>query len=118
MRRTRFLRNAAVSCSEMLAEAAERTAARCAGRHVLAIQDTTVLRSSGGGGEYLHAVLALDAQAGTLLGLIAGPFLAREGGRRGSRRAAGGEGKGSIGVRAGGARGAQGCAGSEAGEWG
>ncbi|WP_283813220.1 hypothetical protein [Bradyrhizobium manausense] len=34
------------------------------GRHVLAIQDTTVLRSEGGGGEYLHAVLALDAQDG------------------------------------------------------
>ncbi|SCB38512.1 hypothetical protein GA0061098_1007288 [Bradyrhizobium shewense] len=56
------------------------------GRHVLAIQDTTVLRSEGGGGEYLHAVLALDAQDGAILGLIDGCFLEREGGRRAARR--------------------------------
>lgn len=70
----------------MLAEAAERTAERCVGRHVLAIQDTTVLRSEGGGGEYLHAVLALDAQDGSILGLIGGCFLERKGGRRAARR--------------------------------
>ena len=40
MRLTRFLRNEAVSCEEMLSEAAERTVARCQGRQVLAIQDT------------------------------------------------------------------------------
>ncbi|MCA1363382.1 hypothetical protein I6F14_23530 [Bradyrhizobium sp. IC3069] len=39
---------------------AGRTAERCVGRYVLAIQDTTVLRSERGRGEYLHAVLALD----------------------------------------------------------
>lgn len=70
----------------MLAEAAERTAERCMGRHVLAIQDTTVLRSEGGGGEYLHAVLALDAQDGAILGLIGGCFLERKEGRRAVRR--------------------------------
>lgn len=70
----------------MLSEAAGRTAERCMGRHVLAIQDTTVLRSEGGGGEYLHAVLALDAQDGAILGLIDGCFLEREGGRRAARR--------------------------------
>jgi len=86
MRLTRFLRNPAVSSEEMLAEAAERTAARCQGRPVLAIQDTTVLRSQGGGGEYLHAVLAVDAEDGAILGLIDGRFLTREGGRRGGRR--------------------------------
>lgn len=69
-----------------MAEAAERTTERCMGRHVLAIQDTTVLRSEGGGGEYLHAVLALDAQDGAILGLIDGCFLEREGGRRAARR--------------------------------
>jgi hypothetical protein len=58
------------------------------GRHVLAIQDTTVLRSEGGGGEYLHAVLALDAQDGAILGLIGGCFLERKGGRRAARRSA------------------------------
>ena len=61
IRLTRFLRNPAVTPAEMLSEAAERTAERCVKRHVLAIQDTTVLRSQGGGGEYLHAVLAVDA---------------------------------------------------------
>lgn len=86
VRLTRFLRNPAVSCEEMLAEAAERTAERCLGRPVLAIQDTTVLRSQGGGGEYLHAVVAVDAEDGAILGLIDGRFLMREGGRRGARR--------------------------------
>ncbi|WP_035642561.1 IS4 family transposase, partial [Bradyrhizobium sp. ORS 375] len=70
----------------MLTEAARRTSERCMGRHVLAIQDTTVLRSEGGGGEYLHAVLALDAQDGAILGLIDGCFLERKGGRRAARR--------------------------------
>ncbi len=87
IRLTRFLRNEAVTCAEMLSQAAERTAERCLGRHVLAIQDTTVLRSQGGGGEYLHAVLAVDAQDGAILGLIDGRFLVRDGGRRAARRA-------------------------------
>lgn len=86
IRLTRFLRNDAVSCDEMLAEAAARTSARCLGRHVLAIQDTTVLRSSGGGGEYLHAVLAVDAEDGAIVGLIDGQFLVRGQGRRAGRR--------------------------------
>ena len=88
VRLTRFLRNDAVTCSEMLVGAAERTAERCVGRHVLAIQDTTVLRSHGGGGDYLHVVLALDAEDGAILGLIDGQFLERDGGRRAGRRAA------------------------------
>lgn len=88
IRLTRLLRNESFSCEEMLAEAAGRTADRCTGRHVLAIQDTTVLRSEGGGGEYLHAVLALDAQDGAILGLIDGCFLERKGGRRAARRSA------------------------------
>jgi hypothetical protein len=88
IRLTRFLRNAAVTPGEMLFEAAERTAQRCIGRHVLAIQDTTVLRSHGGGGDYVHAVLAVDAEDGAILGLIDGQFLARAGGRRAARQAA------------------------------
>lgn len=88
IRLTRFLRNPSVTPAEMLSEAAERTAQRCVGRHVLAIQDTTVLRSQGGGGEYLHAVLAVDAQDGAILGLIDGQFLGRDGGRRAARRTA------------------------------
>jgi hypothetical protein len=88
IRLTRFLRNEAVSCGEMLGYAAERTAERCLGRHVLAIQDTTVLRSRGGGGDYLHAVLAVDAEDGAILGLIDGRFLERDRGRRAARRTA------------------------------
>jgi hypothetical protein len=86
VRLSRFLRNAAVTPEEMLAEAARRTSERCLGRPVLAIQDTTVLRSTGGGGDYLHAMLALDAEDGAILGLIEGQFLERVGGRRASRR--------------------------------
>ena len=88
VRLTRFLRNPAVSIEEMLGQSAERTAERCSGRHVLAIQDTTVLRSTGGGGDYLHAVLAVDAQDGAILGLIDGQYLERERGRRAGRRKA------------------------------
>ena len=87
MRLTRFLRNEDVTPQEMLRTAAERTAQRCLGRHVLAIQDTTVLRSAGGGGEYLHVVLAVDAEAGVILGPIDARFLERSQGRRSARKA-------------------------------
>jgi hypothetical protein len=90
IRLTRFLRNPGVTPEEMLGEAATRTAQRCVGRPVLAIQDTTVLRSQGGGGggggEYLHAILAVDAQDGAILGLIDGQFLTRAAGRRAARK--------------------------------
>ena len=45
----------------MAAHAAERLRLRCADRHVLAIQNTTVVNSSGGGGLYLHVCAALIA---------------------------------------------------------
>jgi hypothetical protein len=96
MRLTRFLRNAAVTPAEMLAEAGARTAERCLGRHVLAIQDTTVLRSAGGGGSYLHAVVAVDAEDDAILGLIDGQVLERSAGRRAARRQAGIEEKESF----------------------
>jgi hypothetical protein len=85
IRLTRFLRNPAVTVEEMAAEAAARTAGRCAGRPVLAIQDTTVVTSEGGGGLYLHAVLAVDEDDGAILGLMHACFLARDGGRRSAR---------------------------------
>ena len=86
IRLTRFLRNAAVSTEEMVEEAGRRTAARCSGRRVLAIQDTTVVRSQGGGGLYLHPVLMVDADDGAILGLAHACFLSREQGKRSSRR--------------------------------
>src|SRR5215204_570121 len=85
IRLTRFLRNPAVTVEEMAAEAAARTAGRCAGRPVLAIQDTTVVTSEGGGGLYLHAVLAVDEDDGAILGLMHACFLARDAGRRSAR---------------------------------
>jgi hypothetical protein len=60
IRLTRFLRNEAVTVREMLTEAGSRAAARCVGRHVLAIQDT-------------------------VLGLIDGQFLPRSAGRKAAR---------------------------------
>jgi hypothetical protein len=67
-------------------EAGRRTAERCHGRHVLAIQDTTVVRSSGGGGLYLHPVIVVDADEGALLGLAHAAFLNRDAGKRDARR--------------------------------
>lgn len=85
LRLTRFLHSEAVCIKEMLATAAERTAERCAGSEVLVIQDTTVVRSSGGGGLYLHVAIALDATDGALLGLVHASFLTRKQGRRAKR---------------------------------
>jgi len=83
---TRWLRNDAVTTEEIVAEAGRRTASRCEGRHVLAIQDTTVVRSpKGGGGLYLHPVIAVDADEGALLGLVHATFLSRDQGASAQR---------------------------------
>jgi Transposase DDE domain len=86
IRLTRFLRNARVRPQEMVSSAAERLGGRCADRHVLAIQDTTVVKSEGGGGLYLHACVAVDADDGAILGLAHAQFLKREAGRKALRR--------------------------------
>lgn len=86
IRLTRFLRNEAVTPEAMVVEASRATAERCAGRHVLAIQDTTVVRSQGGGGLYLHPTLAVDADEGVILGLAHACFLSRGEGKRAARR--------------------------------
>jgi hypothetical protein len=87
IRITRFLRNPAVSIAEMVETAAARAATRVAGRHVLAIQDTTTVRATAEGRcVALHPVIAVDANEGALLGLVDARFYAREGGRRGQRR--------------------------------
>jgi len=85
IRLTRFLRNASVSVEEMLSTASEQLSHRCAGRQVLAIQDTTVVRSSGGGGDYLHAVLAVDGEDGAILGLAHAQYMSRTSGRQRTR---------------------------------
>jgi hypothetical protein len=87
MQLTRLLRNEAVTPSEMIEVAGARTGPRCAERHVLAIQDTTVIRSEGGGGLYLHAMIAVDAADGAILGAVHGQFLNRSKGKSGTQRA-------------------------------
>ena len=81
----RFLSNPAVTTQEMLATAGRSTGQRVAGRHVLAIQDTTELHfatheaskrgfGKGGNGEalglFLHPVLAVDAANAAVIGLV------------------------------------------------
>lgn len=97
----RFLENSAVSTHEMLATAARQTAARAAGRHVLAIEDTTEVNfpthaaskrgfGRGGNGEdlglFLHPVLAVDAAQGGMLGLVDCMLLNRTAGKVSPRR--------------------------------
>lgn len=102
MQFTRFLRNKAVTATEMAGYAAERTAARVAGRDVVVVQDTSELSLGGrrakangygpigkGGalrGLLLHAVLAVDAGNGAVLGLVDAPVRNRSGGKVKSRR--------------------------------
>ena len=81
----RFLANPAVTAHEMLAATARSTNRRAAGRHVLAITDTTELDfptheaskhgfGNCGNGEhpglFLHPVLAVDADKGGVIGLL------------------------------------------------
>ena len=82
----RFLHNPSVTAAEMGSHAAEETAARVAGRDIVAIQDTTQVAiggrraaangygpiGKGGGlrGLLLHAVLAVDAASGALVGAV------------------------------------------------
>ena len=87
MRITRFLHNPKVTADEMMATARARTCAQVAGRHVLAIQDTSALRvDEKGVGLSFHPVIAVDANAGTVLGLVDNFFLTRQGGERDKRK--------------------------------
>jgi len=99
---TRFLRNASVTATEMAAHAGERTAAQAAGRDIVVIQDTSELALGGrrakvngygpvgkGGalrGLLLHAVLAVDAGTGGVLGLVDAKVWNRKGGKVTDRR--------------------------------
>jgi Transposase DDE domain len=83
MRITRFLHNPKVTVAEMMSTASARTCARVAGRHVLVIQDTSALRVDEKGlGLSFHPLLAVDANEGTVLGLVDNFFLTRKGGER------------------------------------
>lgn len=83
-RLSRFLSNPAVTATEMIARRAEFTARAAAGRHVLAIQDTSELNYQAQSGRkrrlgkvgngtdvglFVHPVLAVDADTEQCLGL-------------------------------------------------
>src|SRR5437870_2356701 len=90
----RFLSNDRVTVEALIEDWGTTTAVACAGRHVLAIQDTSELNFSTtpqnrrglgeigkgvGRGVLLHPMLAVDAATGGLLGLAAGRIWTRQG---------------------------------------
>jgi hypothetical protein len=90
----RFLANPKVTAAKIVAGWSEHTAAAAAGRHVLAIQDTTEVRVPttaqrrrglgpiGHGnihGVLVHAMLAVDAASAACLGLLGGEVWTRPG---------------------------------------
>lgn len=92
----RFLANDKVTLEALLAGWGEQTRSAVAGRHVLAIQDTSEIsfrtspqRRRGLGevgrgnahGVLLHAMLAVDADSGSCLGLVSGTLWTRQGRR-------------------------------------
>lgn len=94
VRADRFLGNPRVTVGALIAGWGERTALAVAGRHVLAVQDsseiglrTTAERHRGLGlvgcgnshGLLLHAMLAVDADSGACLGLVSGQAWTRAG---------------------------------------
>lgn len=96
MRFNRFLGNAKVTTERIIESWSECTVAATAGRHVLAIQDTSEInfnttpqRRRGLGeigkgnshGVLLHPMLAMDANDGSCLGLLSGKIWTRNGRR-------------------------------------
>jgi hypothetical protein len=96
-----FLANPAVGTHEMLVTAGQRTNRCAAGRHVLAIMDTTdvlfptqVTKKRGFGlgsdgkhpGLFLHPILAVDAANGGVIGLVDCIVLNRTEGKLSSRK--------------------------------
>jgi hypothetical protein len=90
----RFLGNGKVTIERLIEGWSEQTGPAAAGRHVLAIQDTSEInfhttsqRQRGlgeigkgvGRGILLHAMLAMDANSGSCLGLVAGRVWTRKG---------------------------------------
>ncbi|MBY0331628.1 MAG: IS4 family transposase [Acetobacteraceae bacterium] len=104
----RFLDNAAVSADEMLVHAGRLTGERAAGRHVLAVQDTTELHFAGhaaskrgfgaaGNGHdiglFVHPTIALDAASGGVIGLVGAQVINRTAGKATARRSRGADDK-------------------------
>jgi hypothetical protein len=91
-----FLDNEAVSRHEMLVHAGRLTARRAAGRHVLAIADTSEVNFAGhtgrkrgfgtvGNGKdigvFVHPIVAMDAEHGGILGLVGAEVINRPAGK-------------------------------------
>ena len=81
----RFLSAPSVTCAEMVETLADRTAAACRGRRIVAAQDTTEIDFSGrearrrglgpagdgvSAGFFLHPVIAIDSETEAVLGLV------------------------------------------------
>lgn len=107
----RFLGSACVTPQEILETAAARTAAACAGRRIVAAQDTTEINFSGralrrrglgpaGDGKtpgfFSHAAVAVDVDEETLLGVVGAHIWTRPGRRAPARRSRPIEDKESI----------------------
>jgi Transposase DDE domain len=90
----RFLANEKVTAERLIAGWSEPTATASAGRHVLAIQDTSEINfktkpgrrrglgeigKGSGRGVLVHAMVAVDADNGSCLGLVGGSVYTREG---------------------------------------
>lgn len=90
----RFLANQRVTLRSLIAGWSATTSQACAGRHVLAIQDTSEINFSttktrrrglgeigkgSGRGVLLHAMIGVDAETGGLLGLVWGRIWTRRG---------------------------------------
>lgn len=89
----RFLANEKVTIDRLIEGWGSATSAACAGRHVLAIQDLSEIRFKtrpadrrglgevglSGHGLLLHAMMALDADDGAVLGLVSGRVWTRQG---------------------------------------
>jgi hypothetical protein len=97
----RFLSSPYVSVDRIVERLAARTAAQCAGRRILAIQDTSEINFSGrdkkrrgfgpGGdgatpGFFIHPVIALDIESQAVVGLVDADIWTRSEVRVGSRR--------------------------------
>jgi hypothetical protein len=97
----RFLSSPYVSVERIVETLSGRTAERCAGRRVLAVQDTSEInfagregkrRGFGPGGDgasagfFLHPVLAVDVESEAVVGLVDAAIWTRTGGKAGRRR--------------------------------
>jgi hypothetical protein len=96
VRFNRFLGNAKVTLARVIESWSEGSVAAAAGRHILAIQDTSEINftttaerrrglgeigKGNGRGVLLHPMLAVDAEDGSCLGLLSGQVWTRNGRR-------------------------------------